>query len=165
MGERRQVHRREPIEVELDDGRIFIARPLPWLTRNDLGSEILRQNTEAVNDAVRIYADPDTNILQLEARLQEKLTDPWAVLKIGYPENKAEDFQNIDYGELIELLVAMLEVNHLEHVRQLVDPNFQSPMPNGGIPSSAEGNQVDGLKIESSLSSSSSDSVENPSSL
>lgn len=165
MGDRRQVHRREPIEIELDDGRVFTARPLPWLRRNDLGSEILRQNTEAVNDAVRIYTDPDTNILQLEARLQEKIPDPWGVLKIGYPENKPEDFQELDYGELIEVMVAMLEVNQLNHLKQLVDPNFQPPMPDGGMTSSAEGVPEVGPKTESSQNSSSSDSTETQSSL
>lgn len=164
MGERRQVHRREPIEVELDNGQIFVAKPLPWMQRNDLGNEILRQNTEAVNEAVRLYTDPETNLVQIETKLAEKLKDPISILRMSYPENDVLDYSILEYGELTQLLLVALEVNQLDHLRGLVDPNFQPPMPIGGTPSLEEGETETGQKIGSSVDSIFSASTGQPSS-
>jgi hypothetical protein len=164
MGERRQVHRREPIEIVLDDGRTFVVKPLPWMQRNDLGSEILRQNTEALNESVRLYMDPELNLPQLEMRLNDKITEPNKILLLIFPDLSVEDFDNLDFEEITALMLASLDVNHLNHLAPLVDPNSPAPNLIGGITSSEEGQTEEtGPKIESSPDSSSLDSVGTPS--
>ena len=167
MGERRQVHRREPIEVVFDDGKTYLARPLPWTARNDLGDEILQQNLEAVNEAVKIFVtDVDgTQVPQLSGVMKNKITDWSSVLRKAFPDIEVIEFSSYTNEELAELTIASLEVNGLEHLRDLVDPNSPTPMLPGGTSFSAEGmTQIPGQKIESSELSSSEDSAENPSS-
>jgi hypothetical protein len=153
MVERRQVSRREPIEVEVR-GRVFVAEPLPWQVVGDLGNEIVRQNAEAANEAIRLYVQDD--IPQLDLKLAQKISDWMALLKIAFPQNSKEDFLDLDIDEVSELILASVDVNHLQHLRHLVDPNFQTPTNLGGT-STSEGMMTDpGLKIESMLSSASS---------
>lgn len=133
MVERRQATRREPIEVEVRD-KVFEAHPLPWQQANDLGNEIVRQNAEAANAAVRMYVQDD--IPQLELALQTKISDWNIVLLVAYPNHESVDFMGFDIDECAALILASLEVNHLEHLNNLVDPNSHAPMiPGGSEPS------------------------------
>lgn len=154
MSERRQATRREPIEVEVRD-HVYVARPLPWQTAGDLGNAIIQQGLSAVNDSVRLYMQDD--VPQLEMRLGQKITDWYSLLKIGYPD---DDFRELglDIDECAVLVIASLEVNHLEHLTDLVDPNALPPMSDGGTSFLSGIPQETGPKIESSPGSSSADS-------
>jgi hypothetical protein len=167
MAERRQATRREPIEIELHDGRIFTAEPLDWRRAGDLGNEILRQNADSMNELVRMYVTDD-NIPQLELKLRQKITDWDALFTLAFPNNKKEDFWQprvLDTDEAAALILASMEVNHLSHLNQLVDPNLEPLTPIGGIGSSTEsGAQMPGAKTESSLNFSSQESPVTPSS-
>ena len=161
MAERRQAVRREPIETEIDDGRVFVAKPLPWMAAGDLGNEILRQNVESSNELIRMYTDPDSGLPQLEMKLKQKISDWQVPLLLAYPDNKKEDFTEpriLDIDESAALLLAAMEVNHLDHLNHLVDPNFNPPTLNGGIDSSTAEGEVLGQRIESMVGSSSQDS-------
>lgn len=155
--ERRQASRREPIEVEVR-GSIFLAEPLPWQVVSDLGNEIVRQNAEAANESVRMYVDG--NIPQLDLKLAQKITDWHSILRIAFPKDDPSRFNGFDIDEVSEMVLASLDVNHLQHLRHLVDPNFQAPTSLGGTDTS-EGMTTDlGLKTESTPSSDSLDSPE-----
>lgn len=130
MAERRQAVRREPIEVEVR-GTVYKAEPLPWLVANEIGNIIVTQNAEAANNAVRMYATED-NIPQLEAALKRNVSDYGAFLIKGYPGTKKEEYDPYDADELFELSKAMLEVNHLDYLINLIDPNSASPTESGG---------------------------------
>jgi hypothetical protein len=157
MSERRRVHRREPIEVEFDNGRVVVVSPLPWLQRNDMGDEIIVQFAELTNRAVSVFVDPETNLPKLEAVLGEKLVDYQKILAMCVPD---EDCSTLDYSEVLELIYASLEVNGLENLRRLVDPNFRSPMMIGETPiSEGEPSILSGQRTESTTDSSSEESV------
>lgn len=163
--ERRLVHRRTPIVVVLDGGKEFTAKPLPWQKRNDLGQELVRDNVEQTNKQLRMFLDPELSVPQIEAQLNEPLSDYPKFLLLGYENTKREDFDDCSFGELVELLAAVLEVNELGKMRRLIDPNFQSPTPPTGEISSATGlMEMIGEKMPSLVNSSSSDSTETPSS-
>jgi hypothetical protein len=159
MPERRQAVRREPIEITLSDGKTYTANPLPWLKAGDLGNEIVRQNADAANEMVRLYVQDD-GLPQLEMKLKQKISDWGTVLVLAYPGSTPEEFDRYDIDECSALVLAALEVNHLTHIKHLVDPNFQPPMPNGGIVSSASGEDLIGQKIASIPPSDSTDSIE-----
>jgi hypothetical protein len=162
-GDRRQAHRREPIEVVMDDGRVFEARPLPWLDRNALGALIVQQTLADLNEMVRVYVDPETTAPQLDLEFSEKLKDPIPVLRLIYPDREVGDFTDLTRDEITELLLAGVDVNGLERIRHLVDPNSQTPMLNGGIASLAAGMNPEietGQKTASSTDSSLPESVE-----
>jgi len=140
MAERRQAARREPIEVELEDGRVFVAKPLPWMEANDVGNIILQEQAASVNEAVRMYMDD--NVPQLEVSLQLKVVNWQPVLDRCYPDITHEQWSTPaapTRDECAELVIASLDVNHLEHLRGLVDPNFQTPTNLGGSDISESG--------------------------
>ena len=166
MAERRQAHRREPIEVEIQD-EVVTARPRPWLERNDIGNEIMRQYAELLNSSIQAYKNPGTDTPQLSLYLNDKIKDPVAVVVMGYPEleERVDWLNSLDYDELLELVYATLEVNRLETLRELVDPNYQTPMRNGGTSSSGtEEGMTDTQSQPSSPDSSSQESPEEKSS-
>lgn len=160
MTERRQAHRREPIEAEVR-GKVFVAEPLPWMTSGDLGSEIIKQNADATNNAVRLYMDGD--IPQLEMSLIRKISDWDALLKIAFPKNESKDWAGFDVDECALLALTAMEVNHLEYLNHLVDPNLPALTPNGGNESSEIPETGLGQKTESTPNSSSEASTETPS--
>jgi len=161
MSERRQVHRREPVIVELDSGEVFTFHPLTWLKRNDLGDEILQQAVKRTNEYVKLYVDPDTNMPQLEAQLHEKLVDPLLILALGLDLKEPDPTwgEKLRENEVFEMLRVILEVNGLERLSALIDPNFQPPMTLGGN-STLESESGDGEKTTSLLNSSLQDSQE-----
>lgn len=162
MTERRQIARREPIEVELADGRVFIARPLPWMVANDFGQEVLRQNTDSANDFIQMYVT-DAGLPQLEMKFQQKINDWKSVLSIVYPD-VPEDYWNTPSWpsgeECAELALVACEVNHLGQLKHLIDPNSQTPMNLGGIVSSGMEQTPPGEKTESTPDSASVGSPE-----
>lgn len=159
---RRRVHRRQPIILVLDDDKEFVARPLPWQARNDLGEEVLQQNVAVTNEAVRLLRDEGGSIT-VEAKLQESLKDPFEVLRKGYPESNAEDFEGLSFDEIFELIHAALDVNHLDRLWRILDPNWIPPTSNGGETSSpGEMLETTGPKIESTEDFSSQESIETP---
>jgi hypothetical protein len=165
--DRRQVHRRKPIVVVLDSGEEFSAEPLPWQKRNDLGQAIVTDNVAQTNKQLRMFVDPELSVPQIEAMLNEPLSDFPQFLVMGYPGTEVSDYDECSYGELVELLAAVCEVNELSKLRRLFDPNYQTPTTSTGETSSAEGileQMMTGEKIQSSVDSSSSDSDETTSS-
>lgn len=156
--ERRQAHRRVPILVEVEDGKTFEAHPLPWQDRNDFGNALVQQNAKAANEAVKLYVDPESNIPELTAKLYERAGDPIALLKMAYPKVKPAEYTGLTWRQLIELLLAALEVNELKHLARLIDPNSQAPIANGGSP--LVGEEEVGQRIESLVDSSLQDSEE-----
>lgn len=160
MAERRQVVRNEPIECEVADGRIFIAHPLPWTTANDFGNEVIRQNTEAMNEFVRMYVT-DEGLPQLEMQFKQKISDWHSLLKIAYP-GVPDDVWNqpepLVTEECVQLALAACDVNHLTHLKHLIDPNSPTPTSLGGNNSSDSEGTI-GQKTESTEDSASSDSV------
>lgn len=162
MAERRQATRREPIEIEIRE-QVFVAEPLDWRTAGDFGNEIVRQNVSAMNDAVRMYVDGNTP--QLEMRLSQKIQDWDSLFALAFPKNKLTEFVGFDVDESATLILAALEVNHLEHLNHLVDPNSRTPMLPGGTDTSGENPlTLIGQKTESSPDSSLPESPETPSS-
>lgn len=159
MSERRQATRRESITVEVR-GKDFLAEPLDWRSAGDLGNEIIRQNLVAVNESVRMYVEGD--MPQLDMRLAQKISDWDSVMKVAYPKNKLEEFVEFDIDEMATLVLTSLEVNHLEHLNHLVDPNSPTPMLPGGTSTSGIPIEL-GQKTESSPDSSSLDSPTEPS--
>lgn len=161
--ERRQAFRREPIIVDLDEsGTNFVTvAPITWERRNDFGSAVIHQSTIQVNEAIRLFVDGD--VPQLEASYADKFTDGQELLKLGLPESEFEKLPSeLYYNQVLELLFAILEVNQLEHLRPLLDPNFQAPTESGGILSRLIGGLTT-QNPESGDDSSSQDSIETPS--
>ena len=160
MAERRQAHRREPIEVQVRD-RVLEAHPLPWMKRNDLGNEIMRQYSELLNSSLRAVrgGEDEDAPPQLQMYLNDKLTDPVAVLRMGYPRvNFDEDFfQELDYDEILELIYASMDVNQLDSLRHLVDPNSLTPTNDGGTSSEGQTPTEDSPSPQSSPDSDSQD--------
>lgn len=158
MAERRRAARREPITVELDSGDEFEAHPLPWMDRNELGNEILKQYNNLTNLAIQSYVN-EQGTPQLSIMLNDKLEDPEAVLKLAYP---GVELPTLTWPEILELIYAACEVNGLEHLRQVIDPNWITPNENGGTNSSGDDNQEqeDSEKMPSMEGSDSEDSTE-----
>jgi len=156
MAERRQATRREPIEVELADGRVFYARPLPWMDANDFGNTILQEQAQSANEAVRLYVED--NIPQLAVSLELKVKDWQSLLNVAYPEVTKEEWSKPkapDRWEAADLVLAALDVNGLEHLKSLVDPNYQTPTNPGGLGITESGtSQMNGQKTTSILDSS-----------
>lgn len=165
MENRRQVHRREPIIIVLDDGREFEARPLPWLKRNELGNEIVTQGVAKVNEFVRMYVeetDAGKSIPQLEMTFIDRLADYPKVLGMAYPQYELTWFDELSFEEVLELLGAALEVNKLEPLRPLIDPNSPSLIETG-LNEPSIGVEEDGQKTPSTADSSLLESTEAPS--
>lgn len=160
MTERRQVARQGPIEVEVLDGTVFEAHPLPWLERNDLGTEILVQYQEVTNEAIRAYVDPE-GVPQLDLLLNDKLKDPVKVLKIAYPNADDGAFDKLTWPEILELIYAACDINGHGNLKPLIDPNSAAPTSNGGKNSSGMDELLKGiLKMPYTPDSSSPDSPE-----
>jgi len=165
MAERRQAHRREPIEVEVRD-KVLEAHPLSWIKRNDLGNEIMRQYADLLNSSLRAVKNEDPEAPpELQMYLNDKIADPIGILRRAYPsDDLLEFFEGLEYDEVLELIYASLEVNQLESLRGLIDPNFRTPTTDGGNDSPGTEEEVtDTPNQPSSPDSSSQESQEMPS--
>lgn len=164
MDERRQAFRREPIEIDLDETTTISVGPIPWERRTDFGNEVMRQHVEVINETVRLYADPDTGVPQLEAKLGEKFNDPKELLRLGLAEETFQSLPtNLYFNQIVEILKACCEVNGLTQLIPLIDPNSTTPTLLGGIVSDLTSGLGASPKIESGPDSSSPDSIETPS--
>jgi hypothetical protein len=167
MPERRQAHRREPIEVEVSTGTVWVARPLPWTTRNDFGDAIVKANADAVNAAVKLYVEDEggINMPQIELALTQKIRDWKPLFDIAYPGYDPEDLGKLFFEDCIDLALAAMEVNSLSQLNHLVDPNSPTPMLPGGADTSGAIETTNGAKNGSSPDSDSTASTEMPPSI
>ena len=166
--ETRRATRRDPIEVtvELPDGTevTFVARPMPWRIRTEFGDFIIHQFSGALNKALTILRDPDSEMIGLEGDLVEKNTDYPAVFVYAYSTYKVDDdgevqstppspkdvsiFSNLlEFEQMIVVLDAAWEVNALDRLGHLLDPRKKDPTI-GGSEDQPETTD-DGEKMES----------------
>jgi hypothetical protein len=136
MSERRQAFRRDPIIVVLDENHEVEVAPVTWIQRNDFGDELVRQHVAILNEAVDVWIN-DTGTPQLALKFSEKFTDPLPLLKTGLPEKTFKELkvEELYQNQIIEILLAVLEVNGLEKFKALVDPNLETPTELGGLSS------------------------------
>lgn len=166
MSERRQAFVREPIEIALSENTVISVGPIPWQQRNEFGNEIIQQNVRVVNKAVASYINEDLGIPQIEAKFSEKWDDPITLLKLGLDETLFVmlDIPKLHHNQIAMILSAACEVNGLEQLLPLVDPNLTTPTMLGGLASGlTEILEADTQRIESGLDSSLMDSPETPS--
>lgn len=135
MYERRQAFRREPIEVQLDETTVISVAPVPWQQRNDFGNEVVNQHVEILNNAVRMYIDADTGLPQLEAKMGEKFSDPDALFKLGLLPETYSAVKSLDlyHNQIVEILLAICDVNDVAQLKAMIDPNLTTPTKLGGI--------------------------------
>jgi hypothetical protein len=132
------------------------------MVANDLGNEIVRQNLEAANELVRMWVS-DSGLPELQMQFAKKITDWQTVFRMAYPDESIDKFNTPNAPSLDEsadLILAALDVNHLEHIKHLVDPNYQPPMIPGGTNSSQETEGESGKKTTSIPDSDSQGSAE-----
>lgn len=164
MSERRQAFRPEPIEIDLGDSILFSVGPIPWEQRNDFGNEVVKQNVDIINETVRIYTDPDSGAPQLSAKMSQKFTDGGKLLALGLSEEAFPLLPKpLFHNQVVEILLAICDVNGLDQLKALIDPNLQTPMMPGGLDSGLTAGIADIQRIESGPDSSSQDSAETPS--
>ena len=167
MNERRQAFKREPIEVELAPGDIFLVDPIPWEQRNLFGDEVVRQNVELLNESVRIYIDEASGAPQLEAKMAEKFSDYRRLFELGLSESAwaAVKGKQLYSNQVVEILLAICDVNDLSRLRPILDPNSTTPTKLGGmlseLMSTPPGESTQ--KIESGPDSSPQELTEEPS--
>jgi hypothetical protein len=160
----RQAFKRTPIEIDLG-GEVISVGPVPWEQRNDFGNEVIRQHLEILNEGVKIYLDPETSAPQLEAKLNEKFTDPGVLLRLGLEEKVYEQIKSrpMFQNQVVVILLAIAEVNELQQLYPLLDPNLEAPTTLSGllwqIVEEARSGE-DTQKTESGPDSSSQDSAE-----
>jgi len=135
MPEARHAFKREAIEVQLTADDSILVDPIPWEQRNDFGDEVLRQHVEIMNEAVRLYVDPDTGVPQLEAKLAEKFSDPQKLFELGLtaPAFEKVKGRSLYMNQIVAILDAICEVNDLVQLRPLLDPNSTTPTMLGGV--------------------------------
>lgn len=155
MPERRRVVRREPIIIETDNGE-FEAHPLPWQQRNDLGDLLIQTYVASVSAMVgAIRMDAETGQVA-GGHLDDKVFDWAGLLALGFPSVESREFDKLDIFEMRELVKASLEINDLDHLSFMIDPNSRSQ----SSAEEAEEATSDGPKIMSTPDSGSADSQE-----
>jgi len=135
MDNRRQAFRREPIVIELDPNFSLPVDPIPWEQRTDFGNEVVRQHVQILNEAVKIYVDEDTGLPQLEAKLTQKFSNPLELFRSGLPEETFNLLKDLPlyHNQVVEILLAICDINDLPQLKPMLDPNSQTPTPLGGI--------------------------------
>lgn len=124
--------------------------PIPWEQRNDFGNEVIRQHTEAINEAVRLFVNEE-GVPQLEAKVAEKFNDPTTLLRIGLGEDlyKEAVSEPLYFNQIVALLIAICEVNEFTQLLPLIDPNSTTPTALSGILSDLMSGTTTTEKIES----------------
>lgn len=142
MAERRQVARRDPIIIETSQGDV-VVEPLPWMQRNDLGDKILQSYAESINSMVgAMSTDPETGRVSTGgAHFDDKAFNWDGIIDLALPSVDRGLIDKLDITELRTCLLASLEVNKLESLGSMIDPNFQPPSQEG------REDQQDGQKI------------------
>ena len=148
----RRTSRPEPIitEVESVDSKMlrFEAVPLPWRERNDFGDEMVQQHLTALNEGIQeIGEGKDAHLV---GKRMDAMIDYEKLFKMGYPNGSTEDFQQLTFEQMMEVLSAALDVNLLESQRYMIDPNFNAPNRQN-----RDGGSTDGQKTTSTEDSSS----------
>lgn len=138
--------RREPIEVVVGK-RLFVAKPLPWRRRNELGEAIVRSYTAVLQQSINAATSKDAEGNdQIDLHFGEGQIDYEGIIKLAFPDQKADAFDELTYGELVDdVLEAALVVNGLERQRHMLDLGKSVPGRNLSEPGGD-----DGPKIESS---------------
>lgn len=162
MPDRRQAFRRDPIEIDFGGEVIISVGPVVWQQRNDFGNELIRQHVEIINEAVKMYVDPDTDVPQLEMKLGEKFSDPDPLFKLGLDDEAFDQVAKLRlYQNQVEaILLTICEVNGLDQLKGMIDPNLITPTTIGGQLLDLISGKTDTPKIESSEDSSSEESTE-----
>lgn len=164
MNERRQAYRREPIEIDLGGDVIISIGPVSWMRRNDFGNEVMRQHSQLLNEAVKIYLEENIEdaVPQLEAKFGDKFKDPYPLLELGLDEATYLTVKELDltFEQIITILLTICDVNKLDQLHPLLDPNSQAPTPIGGLISNLVSGEQATQKTESSPDSSSLESNE-----
>ena len=166
MGERRQAFRPDPIEVELSEGEIISVGPVVWTQRNEFGNEVIRQHVEIINEAVKMFVDSDTGIPQLQMKLAEKFSDHRELFRLGLDEETFKRLTVLEplyQNQIVAILLAICEINELEQLKAMIDPNLMTPTTLSGLLSRAASGVEDTQKTESGPDSSSQESTEIPS--
>lgn len=165
----RKTTRREPISITAElangDEHKFDAKPLPWRVRNDLGEAINAMYANALNLEIRALTDDDGNVTGLQGSMFEKVMDypglfifafsEWEIddageAKAKKPPSKADTaaFNQIDFDQMIEVLVAALDVNGLDRLVHLLDPERKKAPLTGASEPQTETPTDDGMKTE-----------------
>ena len=150
MTDERRVTRHEPITtvVEIDGKDVtFVAKPLPWRKRNDLGEALLRMFGDALDKVVQAGMDK-------QGMLIDAVFDYGTVWVLAYPDGKKADFEALDFDEMVEVLTAGLLVNGLDRLAYVLDPDRKKDLMTGGDTSAPD----ESAKMPSPIDSSSSES-------
>lgn len=137
--------RREPIVVKFEKST-FVAEPLPWRKRNDLGEAIVQSYGAALQQSLAsTVTDADGNE-QIDLHFAEAQIAYDKIIPLAFPGNDAADFADLPFEVLVdEVLEAALVVNGLERQRYMLDMGKAVAGPELSAPGSD-----DGPKIESS---------------
>lgn len=148
MEQRRQVTRRDPIIIETSQGE-FVAKPVPWRMRNDLGDGVIQSYIDSTNEFLGAFkTGPDGKLIG--GVFDDKAFDWNAVLALAFPDMDHEVFDKLDIWEMREVLLASLEVNDLESIKHMIDPNSPAPEPMTKNTEVGSGAEPDGQKTISS---------------
>jgi hypothetical protein len=139
----RMATRREPITVTVDIGASkpveFVAKPLPWTKRNDVGDAVNLMYGAALTHELQATRDEEGNLTALQGGLFEKGMDYRGLFVLGYSEYDVDDdgevsvkaeppkslmgaFNRLEFDQMIEVLTAVLDVNGLDRIKHLLDP-------------------------------------------
>lgn len=115
--------RREPIAIKIGT-HSFVAAPLPWRKRNDLGEAIVQSYGKALQQSIFSTGSKDADGNEIiDFHFGEASIDYEAVIKLAYPDGPdMEAFDSLTFGQLVdEVLEAALVVNGLERQRYMLD--------------------------------------------
>jgi len=163
--EDRRATRREPITVtvETTKGKTvqFVAKPIPWRKRNDLGDALISMYAVGLNGMATEMRDADGNLVGLESHLFESGLDYETLFSLGYAEYDVNDageivaqeipsalmgsFRMLDFDAQVEVCEAALTANSLERLSHLLDPDRKKDLMIG---ESVEPLIEDGSKTE-----------------
>ena len=165
MTEGRRVTRREPITttVVLGGGKEveFIAHPLPWRKRNDFGEALNSMYSAALNEELKIDTNAEGVAVGLVGGFFDAHMDYPGLFTLGYSTYDDElnaiepaaaltkTFDQLDFDPMIEVLGAVLEVNGLERIAHLLDPERKVLRLTGASESANEETTSAGEKMES----------------
>ena len=129
MDDRRQLTRKEPLEVHVPSLELTLkVAPLPWRKRGDLGNLIQKQFSKALDAAKESGDDPYA------------LIDYNAIVAVG-AGLASEQGELLTYEEMIQLVRIALDLNGLDQLLWMLDPEAVAPTDsteNGARPEDGE---------------------------
>lgn len=113
--------RREPIVVKFEK-LTFVASPLPWRKRNDLGEAIVKSYGAALQRSLTSTTkDADGNEV-IDFHFSESGIAYDKIIPLAFPDQNEADFADLPFEVLVdEVLEAALVVNGLERQRYMLD--------------------------------------------